>query len=190
MADIFCGIGYGSCVLARDHVNCEVYAYDGSEEALTYARGHYAHPRVSYREINWPHDRPPFQTFEGVVSLESIEHVDEPLKLFTHLAQSVTVGGVFVFSTPNGDKLLKTEETFPHHTVHWPAELALELGDAVIEDQQHGEHVQLELIAWGGQDVYALAPSGRVMRELLPENMEIEPNYRGQFIIIAARRVA
>lgn len=188
--DAFCGVGYGSALLAMRGPHRTILGIDGSAEAIKTARKHFTpSPAVTFDEFNWPLDPLPLQTFDGVVSIESLEHVTQPLKLFTHLAQTLEIGGVFVYSTPNGDELIKTRDTFPHHSQHWAAEYTLELANATIEDAHRHHNVQLELLDWAGQDVYETV-GGRVTGLLMPEQMDVKPQTVGQFTLVACRRIS
>lgn len=187
--DAFCGVGYGTAMLAMKSAERRVVGLDASFHALEAAEANFKKPNTFFEEFKWPHDTLPIQSYAGVVSLESIEHVDDPLKLFTHLAQALEIDGVLVFSTPNGNELIKTHDTFPHHTEHWPLETALQLATATIEDHHRHDNVQLELIDWAGQDVYHVN-NGRVTGLLEPEQMIIKPNAEGQFTLVACRRIS
>lgn len=77
VVDAGCGVGYGSALLAKA---CDrVTAVDTSDEAIAFAREHYAADNVSYvvcdlgdglREIDQPVD--------AVVCFEVLEHVQDP----------------------------------------------------------------------------------------------------------------
>lgn len=76
--DAACGVGYGARLLAD--AGFRITAIDRSEEAVAYAREHYAHKNIIYRVADavqlghvGPHD--------AAVSFETIEHLEHPLPL-------------------------------------------------------------------------------------------------------------
>jgi SAM-dependent methyltransferase len=71
--DAACGCGYGSAILAD--AGCRVRGVDVSEEAIAFARQHWARPSVVYtcadaRVV-------PSGGYDWIVSLETIEHVED-----------------------------------------------------------------------------------------------------------------
>jgi len=95
--DAACGVGYGSKILAE--AGCFVTAYDRSEEAIAYAREHYAHERINYRcedvsalGVMRPAD--------AAVCFETIEHIEHPLVLL----QSLRAAPLLLASVPNEEK--------------------------------------------------------------------------------------
>jgi SAM-dependent methyltransferase len=93
VADLACGEGYGSDVLAR--TAAEVVGIDANPEA-------YAHARARYRRPNLRFERALVEDFEGpcdaVVLLQTIEHVADPGALCDRLAAAAPVSYI---STPN-----------------------------------------------------------------------------------------
>lgn len=93
LADLACGEGYGSDVLARSAR--EVVGVDANPEA-------HEHARLKYRRPNLRFDRALVEEFEGpcdaIVFLQTIEHVHEPGALLERFAAAATVSYV---STPN-----------------------------------------------------------------------------------------
>jgi SAM-dependent methyltransferase len=93
VADLACGEGYGSDVLAR--TAAEVVGIDANPEA-------HAHARARYRRPNLRFQRALVEHFEGpcgaVVFLQTIEHVADPGALCERLAPAAPI--VYI-STPN-----------------------------------------------------------------------------------------
>jgi len=93
VADLACGEGYGSDVLAR--TAAEVVGIDANPEA-------HAHARARYRRPNLRFERALVEDFEGpcdsVIFLQTIEHVADPGALCDRLASA---GPVVYISTPN-----------------------------------------------------------------------------------------
>ncbi len=96
--DVACGTGYGSDELLRrgcDHV----VGVDADEGAVTYARSHYPAPTFLTADAHCL----PFGdgAFTGVVSFETIEHLERPDMFLRELDRVTTPGAVLTLSTPN-----------------------------------------------------------------------------------------
>jgi SAM-dependent methyltransferase len=93
VADLACGEGYGSDVLAESAG--DVVGVDANPEA-------HEHARLRYRRPNLRFERQLVETFDkprdAIVFLQTIEHVHEPQKLLRHFASLAPVSYV---STPN-----------------------------------------------------------------------------------------
>ncbi len=93
VADLACGEGYGSDVLAA--AAAEVVGVDANPEA-------YEHARLRYRRPNLRFERALVEDFDervdAIVFLQTIEHVERPAELLARFARSASL--CFV-STPN-----------------------------------------------------------------------------------------
>ncbi len=93
VADLACGEGYGSDILARSAA--EVVGIDANPQAHEHARARYRRPNLRF-------DRRLVEEFEGpcdaVVFLQTIEHVDAPGELCERLAAAAPLAYI---STPN-----------------------------------------------------------------------------------------
>jgi SAM-dependent methyltransferase len=93
VADLACGEGYGSNVLAERAA--EVVGVDANPEA-------YEHARLRYRRTNLRFERKLVESFDeprdAIVFLQTIEHVEEPGKLLAHFSELAPASYV---STPN-----------------------------------------------------------------------------------------
>jgi SAM-dependent methyltransferase len=93
VADLACGEGYGSNLLA-DRAG-EVIGVDANPEAYEHARARYTRHNLSFRrELVEDFDEP----VDAVVFLQTIEHIHEPDRLLSRIAQ---VAPVAYISTPN-----------------------------------------------------------------------------------------
>jgi SAM-dependent methyltransferase len=93
VADLACGEGYGSDLLAE--TAAEVIGVDANPEAHEHARLRYRRPNLSFeRELVESFDRPT----DAVVFLQTIEHIHEADELLARLAGITAVAYV---STPN-----------------------------------------------------------------------------------------
>jgi SAM-dependent methyltransferase len=100
LLDMACGVGYGTALLAAEGKGIEeALGVDLSEEAVAFARRRYQGERVRFAQGDALTFRDP-QGFQTVVSLETIEHVDDPRALIAQLVSLVRPGGVLVASVP------------------------------------------------------------------------------------------
>jgi len=112
--DVACGVGYGARILAE--AGHRVLAIDNDPEAIAYAREHYAHRRIRYRQADASAlgDLSGFAP-DAAVSFETIEHLADPAPLLTALRAAP----LLLASVPN-------ETVFPfrgylHHHRHYTA---------------------------------------------------------------------
>jgi 2-polyprenyl-3-methyl-5-hydroxy-6-metoxy-1,4-benzoquinol methylase len=96
--DVACGEGYGSEVLSR--AAASVVGVDANPEA-------HEHARLRYVRQNLRFERGLVETFggpgscDGVVFLQTIEHVHDPTAVLEHFRSILAPGGVAYVSTPN-----------------------------------------------------------------------------------------
>jgi SAM-dependent methyltransferase len=93
VADLACGEGYGSDILAR--TAADVVGVDANPEAHEHARARYRRPNLRF-------ERAPVEDFEGscdaIVFLQTIEHIARPEALLDRFAALAPIAYV---STPN-----------------------------------------------------------------------------------------
>ena len=101
VVDIACGAGYGSHLLATGYGEkiSQLLAVDNNAEAIDYANEHYAHSLISFQRSDAFTFHPGIQ-LNTIISLETIEHLDEPEKFVAHLAAQLATGGRFIASAP------------------------------------------------------------------------------------------
>jgi SAM-dependent methyltransferase len=93
VADLACGEGYGSNLLAVRAA--EAIGVDANPEAYEHARARYRRPNLSFRrELVEQFDQP----VDAVVFLQTIEHIAEPDRLLARIAEAAPLAYV---STPN-----------------------------------------------------------------------------------------
>jgi SAM-dependent methyltransferase len=93
VADLACGEGYGSDLLARRAA--EVIGVDANPEAHEHARARYRRPNLSFRrELVEDFDEP----VDAVIFLQTIEHIHEPGRLLSRIAEDAPIAYI---STPN-----------------------------------------------------------------------------------------
>lgn len=96
--DIACGVGYGSALL-RAAGAASVLGVDLSTEAIGYANDHYAGGGISFVQA----DAMAFQldqSFDTIVSLETIEHLPDAAEFVKRLIGFACPGGILVGSVP------------------------------------------------------------------------------------------
>lgn len=108
--DLACGVGYGSVMLAAAPGVALVVGGDVSLEALRHARANYRDARVVVGCGDYAAWLRP-ASFDAIVSLETIEHVEDPARLLRQFAALLRPGGVLVASVP----VTPSVDANPHH---------------------------------------------------------------------------
>jgi SAM-dependent methyltransferase len=106
--DLACGVGYGTALLAARGET--LVGVDVDRDAIAYARRRYRGPNVEFQCEDAFAFRDP-DGFDAVVSLETIEHVDDPHTLMAKLVSLVRPGGVLIGSVPTTPSV----DVNPHH---------------------------------------------------------------------------
>jgi SAM-dependent methyltransferase len=96
--DMACGEGYGSAVLARGAA--EVVGVDANPEAHEHARLRYTRQNLRF-ERGMVENYGASGSFDAVVFLQTIEHVQDPAAVLRHFRSLLAPGGVVYVSTPN-----------------------------------------------------------------------------------------
>ena len=110
LLDLACGVGYGTALLSEDPRITHAVGVDISAAAVEYANRRYSREGVSYicsEALKYL----PAEQFDNIVSLETIEHVDEPKALFAHLVSLLAPRGRFMASVP----ITPSVNANPHH---------------------------------------------------------------------------
>lgn len=99
--DAACGVGYGTARIA-DHIPqlTEAIGVDIDPDAIAYAQEHYSEgSRVGFKigDVTSYQDG---KGFDGIVSFETIEHVERPAALVENLVGQMTEDGTLVASVP------------------------------------------------------------------------------------------
>jgi 2-polyprenyl-3-methyl-5-hydroxy-6-metoxy-1,4-benzoquinol methylase len=101
IADIACGVGYGSYILATDFGEKiqSIKAVDSDPGSIEIAKATYNHSKINY-EIS---DALNFQSqnlFNTIISLETIEHLQNPGDFIRHISTHLLQKGRFIASVP------------------------------------------------------------------------------------------
>jgi len=123
--DIACGVGYGTYVLGQREGVSSVLGVDLSSTAVDYAKARYGGDGVEFCVSDAMLFRGQ-DGFDGIVSLETVEHVPEPERFFEHLVGMLRPGGVLVVSVP----VTPSVDLNPHHLHDFTRASFRALGDA------------------------------------------------------------
>ena len=188
--DIACGSGYGSKLLGGAGAR-EVVGVDISDAALTIARSEYASRDVVF-ELGDIETYGEDDSFDVVVSLETIEHVPDPAAALRNLRRLLRSGGTLFVSSPNRpitSPAAKTFEDAPANPFHvhefTPPELRVALGNSgfEVDDEVLGQRLQPRLPrfasrVWGR----VFQPSERARPTVRPVGRVFSARY---FILVA-----
>lgn len=171
--DVFCGNGYGSYMAAQE--GHHMLAMDASAEALAVANENYAADTVYFARKLWPFDLPA-ETFDFCFCLESIEHVQNGGAFLNAIYKALKPGGILILSTPNQDLMPFVPEQHKFHIRHYTEKESFDL----LKQRK------MEVITWGGQDVYDIHKNGT--HTLKDPDARVIPETAGQFLIMIARK--
>jgi len=153
--DMACGVGYGSFILAQETDCASITAVDISQDAISYARTHYATPKIGYIQGDCLDVALPPAAYDIAISFETLEHITDDSRLLRRFNELLVPDGKLILSTPN--QLVKPykPEKFPFHVRHYtPDELTALTGSAGFDIQavwsQAGNHAPALAEGWNG----------------------------------------
>jgi SAM-dependent methyltransferase len=114
LLDIACGSGYGTALLADAHPAVHCIGVDINEPAIEHATQAYARPNVRYVVMDAMHfgnEQDVGDRFDTIVSLETIEHLPNPVEFVARLATLLRPGGRIIASVP----VTPSVDANPHH---------------------------------------------------------------------------
>ncbi|HDS0949464.1 TPA: methyltransferase domain-containing protein [Stenotrophomonas maltophilia] len=97
--DVACGEGYGSRILSN--AASSVVGVDISADAVAHAQGKYASGSLEFVEASAASLPLPDDSFDVVVSFETIEHHDQHEEMLSEIRRVLRPGGLLVLSSPN-----------------------------------------------------------------------------------------
>lgn len=127
-------IGYGARLLAKNADS--VVGLAGSSEAVESARALHPAPNASYESSDLPALSQPDGSFDVVVALRVIEHLQSPEDLIKEAKRILKPDGVFIVSTP--DKQARSNER--NHHPH-PSEMYVQEFQELLD--QHFDNVPM-----------------------------------------------
>ncbi|WP_127534306.1 methyltransferase domain-containing protein [Paenibacillus kobensis] len=143
--DAACGAGYGARML-RDAGAASVIGVDIDAETVRLAQRDYGHPGIVFMQgdvLNLPFAD---ETFDAVVSFETIEHVESGYDWIRESARVLKPGGWFIVSTPNravtnASNYWEDQPFNPHHRFEYrTGELIGDLLAHYSIEELHGQH--------------------------------------------------
>jgi 2-polyprenyl-3-methyl-5-hydroxy-6-metoxy-1,4-benzoquinol methylase len=108
--DIACGVGYGTRMLAQAPETVAALGVDIDEASIRYAQSRYANSATKFACAD-AMTYEPGMVFDSIVSLETIEHVPDPVAFVLRLASWLRPGGVLIGSVP----VTLSTDANPHH---------------------------------------------------------------------------
>jgi 2-polyprenyl-3-methyl-5-hydroxy-6-metoxy-1,4-benzoquinol methylase len=112
LLDLACGVGYGTRLLADQRPDLtSLTGVDLSPGAIRYAKDHYASERVCFLQADAMGFGGEGESYDTIVSLETIEHLPDPEAFFARLAGLLAPGAVLVASVPTTPSV----DLNPHH---------------------------------------------------------------------------
>lgn len=149
LLDCACGVGYGTAILLRDPKIESALGVDVSPDAIAHASARYGGPRARFVAC----DALALEDAEGfdtIVSLETIEHVEDPERLVAKLVSLLRPGGRLVASVPTTPSV----DLNPHHRHDFTARSFRALGarHGLVERDAFAQVQRLGLgAAWRGR---------------------------------------
>jgi len=133
--DIACGEGYGAYLMATRWGAAAVDAYDISKEALEAAQERFSNPKIQWRHGDADQmtvsDFP--RKYDVIISLETIEHINNPAKFIATLARLLKPGGLLCVSCPNDSWYYGEGLTYNRYHKHvWTFEQFREMADTAV----------------------------------------------------------
>lgn len=114
--DAACGAGYGSAMLASCKANIDVIGADIDPAAVAYAQERYGASGATYMQS----DILKFESdtyFDAIVSLETIEHVPNPVAIINTFRGLLGKRGLFILSVP----VTPSVDVNPYHLTDFSA---------------------------------------------------------------------
>lgn len=159
IADIACGAGYGSRLLAEAGA-ASTLGFDLCHKVVAYADERYGMEGLRFAQsdadaFDWD------EQFDVVISFETIEHLKEPEAFLSRVFELVEPGGLFLLSVPLGE----TRHLDPFHLHAFSERQVLDMVTAAgfrVEEQRLDELFLswLDLLRW--RTAYPDAPNARV----------------------------
>ncbi len=118
--DAGCGTGYGSAFLATNGAK-QVVGVDISPEAVTYAKRNFQASNLIFQVGDCCNLKFPDNSFDGVVALEIIEHLNHYPQFLGEVRRVLKPGGFFLVSTPNKEvwSPKRIQPVNPHHILEF-----------------------------------------------------------------------
>ena len=98
--DAACGTGYGTEILAKAGAK-KVFGIDIDYKSIQYAENKFGHSTIEFRQGDVANLPFPKETFDLVISFETIEHVTDDSRTISEFWRVLKKEGKLIISTPN-----------------------------------------------------------------------------------------
>lgn len=176
-ADVFCGNGYGSFLIATE-TNAQIIGIDASKDAIALANESYSTNKSFFSVKRFPFELP-VNVFDFVVSFETIEHVKEDKELIYQLDRSLKNGGYLFVSVPNEEICSYEKNNYEFHIKHYFFDEIINMLDSIS---------QYELITWYGNGAYDFA-EGVYQKHRDPSQMLMKEKEADSHIIYVLQKI-
>lgn len=112
--DLACGEGYGSAILAQ--TADFVLGIDKDQSSIETATVRYPKANLNYLAADCSDTKLESQTFDYIVSFETIEHLESPQAFIAEIRRLLRPSGLLIISSPDKKEYSETNEiTNPYH---------------------------------------------------------------------------
>lgn len=178
-ADIFCGNGYGSYLVASKLKNTKILSVDASKEAIELANNYYKiENRIKFINKFFPFELEK-DKYDYVISFESIEHIQDDIQFIETIISAIKNNGYWFLSTPNEDKMSLKKNNNKFHFRHYTNKMV----NGIFKKYN------LEVIEQYGEDTYSIDKNGLITGTLSEDKMKLIKDYKGQFMVYILRVV-
>lgn len=123
--DLACGIGYGSFIMSQNK-NINITSIDISQDAIDYANKYYKNDKINFVCSDCFKADLKNKSFNKIISFETIEHIEEDIKLLNLYHNILKDDGLLILSTPNELLMPFSKNNFQFHIKHYkPNELEI-----------------------------------------------------------------
>ena len=178
-ADIFCGNGYGSYVVASKLKNTKILSIDASKEAIELANNYYKiENRIKFINKFFPFELEK-DKYDYVISFESIEHIQDDIQFIETIISAIKNNGYWFLSTPNEEKMSLKKNNNKFHFRHYTNKIVNDIF----------KKYNLKVIEQYGEDTYSIDKNGLITGTLSEDKMKLIKDYKGQFMVYILRVV-
>ena len=178
-ADIFCGNGYGSYVVASKLKNTKILSIDASKEAIELANNYYKiENRIKFINKFFPFELEK-DKYDYIISFESIEHIQDDIQFIETIISAIKNNGYWFLSTPNEEKMSLKKNNNKFHFRHYTNKIVNDIF----------KKYNLKVIEQYGEDTYSIDKNGLITGTLSEDKMKLIKDYKGQFMVYILRVV-
>ena len=178
-ADIFCGNGYGSYLVASKLKMTEILSIDASKEAIELANNYYKiENRIKFINKFFPFELEK-DKYDYVISFESIEHIQDDIQFIETIISAIKNNGYWFLSTPNEEKMSLKKNNNKFHFRHYTNKMVNDIF----------KKYNLKVIEQYGEYTYSINENGLITGTLSEDKMKLIKNYKGQFMVYILRVV-